>query len=137
VCQPGAQAAPEPAVWLTEKKSWLKASRWSDVLDTLRPWREPDDVADEAAPVRASVRHISNRTGALDYHCTLAAELPIGSGEIESAHRYIIQSRFKRAGHLEEMDFAALAKFLTPRRQPVARPAIRGEHGLAALGWRT
>jgi hypothetical protein len=91
-------AAPEPAGWLTEKKSWLKANRWSEVLDTLRPWREPDDVADAAAPVRACIRYLSNRTGALDYHRALAAELPIGSGEIESAHRYIIQSRLKRAG---------------------------------------
>jgi hypothetical protein len=91
-------AAPEPAAWLTEKKSWLKANRWSEVLDTLRPWREPDHVADEAAPVRACIRYISNRTSALDYHHALAAELPIGSGEIESAHRYIIQTRLKRAG---------------------------------------
>ena len=26
------------------------------------------------------------------------AELPIGSGEVESAHRYVIQDRLKRAG---------------------------------------
>lgn len=91
-------AAPEPAAWLTEKKTWLKANRWSEVLDTLRPSVEPDDVADETAPVRACVRYLSNRTDSLDYQGALAAELPIGSGEIESAHRYIIQSRLKRAG---------------------------------------
>ena len=91
-------AAPDPATWLTEKKAWLKANRWSEVLDTLRPSVEPDDVADEAAPVRACVRYLSNRTGSLDYQGALAADLPIGSGEIESAHRYIIQSRLKRAG---------------------------------------
>ena len=51
-----------------------------------------------AAPVRACVRYLSNRTGSLDYQGALAGELPIGSGEIESAHRYIIQSRLKRAG---------------------------------------
>ena len=43
-------AAPEPRAWLTEKQAWLKANRWSDVLDTLRPSVEPDDVADDAAP---------------------------------------------------------------------------------------
>jgi hypothetical protein len=91
-------AAPAPAAWLTEKKTWLKANRWADVLDALRPAVEPADVADEAAPVRACVRYLSNRTGSLDYASALAAELPIGSGEIESAHRYIIQSRLKRAG---------------------------------------
>lgn len=82
-------AALDPATWLTEKKTWLKTNRWADVLDTLRPAGEPDGVADEAAPVHACVRYLSNRTGSLDYQGALAAELPIGSGEIESAHRYI------------------------------------------------
>jgi Uncharacterised protein family (UPF0236) len=91
-------AAPAPAAWLTEKKTWLKANRRADVLDALRPAVELADVADEAAPVRACVRYLANRTGSLDYQGALAADLPIGSGEIESAHRYIIQSRLKRAG---------------------------------------
>jgi hypothetical protein len=86
------------AAWMTEKKLWLKANRWDEVLTALRPAVEPDTVADEAAPVRACVRYLSNRTRYLDYHGALAAELPIGSGEIESAHRYILQSRLKRAG---------------------------------------
>ena len=91
-------AAPEPASWMAEKKTWLTANRWADVLDTLRLSVEPDDVADEAAPVRACVRYLANRTDPLDYQGALAAELPIGSGEIESAHRYIMHSRLKRAG---------------------------------------
>jgi len=91
-------AADAPAAWMREKKTWLKANRWSEVLDTLRPSVEPDDVADEAAPVRACVRYLSNRTDHLDYQGALAAELPVGSGEIESAHRYILHSRLKRAG---------------------------------------
>ena len=60
-------AALDPAAWLSEKKTWLKANRWADVIDTLRPSVEPDDVADEAAPVRACARYLSNRTGSLDY----------------------------------------------------------------------
>jgi hypothetical protein len=34
----------------------------------------------------------------LDYQAALAQDLPIGSGEIESAHRYIIQQRLKLTG---------------------------------------
>ena len=34
----------------------------------------------------------------LDYQEALAAGLPIGSGEIESGHRYVIQARLKIAG---------------------------------------
>ena len=34
----------------------------------------------------------------LDYKGALAAGLPIGSGEIESGHRYVFQNRLKIAG---------------------------------------
>jgi len=36
--------------------------------------------------------------GFVRYREALANELPIGSGEIESAHRYIAQQRSKRPG---------------------------------------
>jgi hypothetical protein len=75
-----------------------------EVLDTFRPSVEPESVADKDAPVRACARYISNRTDFLDYQGALAAGLPIGLGEIESAHRYIIQSRLKRAGAWWTMD---------------------------------
>ena len=68
------------------------------MLDTLRPCVEPDHLADKDAPVRACYRYISNRPDFLDYQGALAAGLPIGSGEIESAHRYVIQNRLKRSG---------------------------------------
>ena len=44
------------------------------------------------------MRYLSNRPEHLNYHAAVAAELPIGSGAIESAHRYVLQSRLKRAG---------------------------------------
>ncbi len=43
-------------------------------------------------------RYLRNRPGQFDYSRALAAELPIGSGKIESAHRYIIQERLKIPG---------------------------------------
>ena len=91
-------AGPNKAAWMAEQKTWLKANRWREVLDRLRPYVEPDAVAADDAPVRACVRYLSNRTACWDYQGALAAGLPIGSGEIESAHRYIVQSRLKRAG---------------------------------------
>ena len=36
--------------------------------------------------------------GQLDYQSALARDLPIGSGEIESAHRHVVQQRLKRPG---------------------------------------
>src|ERR1700739_1379712 len=40
----------------------------------------------------------------LDYKGALAAGLPTGSGEIESAHRYVFQSRLKIAGAWWKME---------------------------------
>lgn len=49
-------------------------------------------------PCVSNARYIHNRLEQLDYKGAMAAELPIGSGEIESAHRYVIQQRLKRSG---------------------------------------
>ena len=84
--------------WMEEKKTWLKDNRWADVLESLRPFLESEEVPGKDSPVRACYRYIANRTNFLDYQGALAAGLPIGSGEIESAHRYVIQSRLKIAG---------------------------------------
>lgn len=84
--------------WMEEKKNWLKDNRWPDVLESLRPFLEHASVPDRDAPVRACYRYIANRPNFLDYKGALAAGLPIGSGEIESAHRYVIQIRLKIAG---------------------------------------
>lgn len=91
-------AGQNPGAWMEENKNWLKDNRWPEVLEALRPFLEPESVPDPQAPVRACHRYISNRTNFLDYKGALAAGLPIGSGEIESAHRYVIQIRIKIAG---------------------------------------
>ncbi len=39
-----------------------------------------------------------NRLEQLDYQGAIKEDLPIGSGEIESAHRYVIQERLDLAG---------------------------------------
>lgn len=48
--------------------------------------------------MRACYRYIKNRPEQLDYKAAQDNGLPIGSGEIESAHRYVIQKRLKLAG---------------------------------------
>ena len=99
VAQAGEVVAGEgKEAWIEEKKNWLKDNRWADVLTSLQPDLEGENVLDKDAPVRACYRYISNRPKFLDYKSALAAGLPIGSGEIESAHRYVIQIRLKIAG---------------------------------------
>jgi hypothetical protein len=91
-------AGKDQAGWVEEKKDWLQDNRWPDVLEALRPSLEPAHIPDPDAAVRACFRYISNHSNFLDYKGALAAGLPIGSGEIESAHRYVFQNRLKIAG---------------------------------------
>ena len=76
----------------------LKSNRVSTVLAALLPYCEPPEVPDEQASVRRCHRYLSNRRHQLDYVGAIRDGLPIGSGEIESSHRYIAQQRLKRPG---------------------------------------
>ncbi|MEM1370468.1 MAG: ISKra4 family transposase [Cyanobacteria bacterium P01_H01_bin.15] len=91
-------APDDPNQWLSIQKSRLKANQVALVLAELEPFLEADSVADPQAPVRCAYRYMSNRPDHLDYQGAINAELPIGSGEIESAHRYVILDRLDIAG---------------------------------------
>lgn len=83
---------------MEQQKQRLKENQTDAVLDSLRPFLEDDTVADTDAPVRACYRYMINRPGQFDYQTALQTGLPMGLGEIESAHRYIMQARLKIAG---------------------------------------
>lgn len=85
-------------VWMDEQKTRLKTQKADELLAILQQHVEAPQVDDANAPVRQCHRYLSNRRDQLHYQRTLAQELPIGSGEIESAHRYIAQQRLKRPG---------------------------------------
>jgi len=84
--------------WIEMQKTALKSGRLDAVLGALAAHCEGPAVEDEQAPVRCCHRYLSGRRGQLDYARALAHGLPIGSGEIESAHRYVAQQRLKRPG---------------------------------------
>jgi len=93
--------APDAAAvksWMETQKDALKTGRVEAVLEALDPHREAPDVSDDQAPVRACHRYLGARKGQLNYRQALAEGLPIGSGEIESAHRYVAQKRLKLPG---------------------------------------
>jgi hypothetical protein len=93
------RCAPDtPAQWLARQQACLKQSDVAAVLATLAPYLEGPEVTDKAAPVRCGSRYLTNRPGQFEYQQALVAGLPIGSGEIESAHRYVLQHRLKLAG---------------------------------------
>jgi hypothetical protein len=93
--------APDAAAgiaWMETQKEALKTGRTGEVLRALAPHREADDVSDDQAPVRVCHRYLAAREDQLKYREALAEGLPIGSGEIESAHRYVAQKRLKLPG---------------------------------------
>lgn len=84
--------------WYETQKAQMKAGACAEVLEALATHLESPEVEDKDAPVRACHRYIHNRAGQFDYPGALSKRLPIGSGQIESAHRYVIQERMKIPG---------------------------------------
>ena len=99
ICSPG-----DEKTWAKEQKELLKKNEWKKVLVNLLPYIEPNTVADLNAPVRACHRYLSNRDDQLNYKDAIEKGLPIGSGEIESAHKYVIQKRLKVSGGWWKID---------------------------------
>jgi hypothetical protein len=96
-----AAIAPDPGArdaWMETQKEALKDGRLDAVLRALAGHCEPAEADDEHAPVRTCHRYLGARASQLNYRRALAEGLPIGSGEIESAHRYVAQQRLKRPG---------------------------------------
>ncbi len=104
VCEYPEAAAPacsgkgEKNSWISRQKKFLKDGCAEKVTETLRPRLESEETEDRNAPVRRCLRYLSSRPGQFDYSEARKRGLPIGSGEIESAHRYVIQERLKIAG---------------------------------------
>lgn len=88
----------EPEKWRRRQQERLKSNRVEKVLDELTGHLEEEEEEESQAPVRGCWRYLSNRLANLDYQGAIAAGLPIGSGEIESGNRSVIQARLKRSG---------------------------------------
>ena len=84
--------------WMEAQKDALKTGRAGEVLNALGPHLEALDLDDDQAPVRGCHRYLAARATQLKYREALAEGLPIGSGELESAHRYVAQKRLKLPG---------------------------------------
>lgn len=91
VCAPD-----ENKVWMNKQKKRLKENCFEEVLMDLKAHIESNK--NQETPVKDCYRYIDNRRNQLNYKDAIRNKLPIGSGEIESAHRYVIQKRLKIAG---------------------------------------
>ena len=90
-------AGPRKAArWLQKQKSRLMTGQAGKILRTLEPHREVAGATE--SPVEDASRYIRQRRQHLHYAQARKANLPIGSGEVESGHRHVIQHRLKLAG---------------------------------------
>lgn len=84
--------------WRRRQQERLKRNQVGKVLAELTEHLEEEEEEEGQAPVRGCWRYLSNRLANLDYQKAIEAGLPIGSGEIESGNRSVIQARLKRSG---------------------------------------
>jgi hypothetical protein len=91
-------AGPKAKAWIDKQQSRLKENRVAQVIEALLPHIEEAEVSEAEAPVRVCHRYLTNHREQLKYREAIAAGLPIGSGEVEGGHRYVVQERLKKAG---------------------------------------
>lgn len=84
--------------WLGQQQERMKQNQSAEVLSELAAHREAESVEEVNAPVRRCERYIGSRLDYLDYAGAIERGLPIGSGEIESGNRSVLQARLKISG---------------------------------------
>lgn len=87
--------------WLGVQQQRMKANEVETVLGALQSHQaqSPAPIGEPALdPVQACRQYLENRLSYFDYAGAIKAGLPIGSGEVESAHRSVIQARLKLSG---------------------------------------
>ena len=88
----------KPRQWLKTQQRRLRSEKLSKMLEDLEEHLEAPGVPEKEAPVRQCYRYLTNRRENLNYSQAEAQGLPIGSGQIESGHKHVLQARLKQAG---------------------------------------
>lgn len=83
--------------WLEKRQEEIKEGRLEEVIALLKGHKKELEEG-KTEKIRKCLRYIENRPGQFKYKEALAADLPIGSGEIESGNRSVVQKRLKLAG---------------------------------------
>ena len=84
--------------WVNRQQEKMKDNRVSEVIRSLREAAESREKEGKESAVRICERYMSNHEQYFDYKGALEKGLPIGSGEVEGGHRWVIQKRLKLSG---------------------------------------
>lgn len=82
--------------WRRRQQGRLLDNQSQKVLRSMEPHQEMATATE--TPVRDACRYLKERQNHLDYAAARHHKLPIGSGQIESGHRHVIQQRLKLSG---------------------------------------
>lgn len=85
------------AEWLEKQQQRMKKNKAREVLEELKACKHHFTGEDEDA-VEACRRYMERRLEYFDYAGAIKEGLPIGTGEVESGHRSVIQPRLKIPG---------------------------------------
>lgn len=102
----------KPSKWLHAQQHLLKCGKYQSVLNNMSNYAHEH----EGSATSKCYNYLKKRTHQLHYDEAIRNDLPIGSGEIESAHRYIIQNRIKITGAWWSIDNAESMTNLTIHR---------------------
>ena len=94
----GEIAGEKKGEWLKEQQEKMKQNRVSEVIELLRKASESKKKEESESAVRVCQRYLWNHEQYFDYKRALEEGLPIGSGEVEGGHRWVIQKRLKLSG---------------------------------------
>ncbi len=104
-----------PEEWQAERKKMMKSGESGKVFHELKTKLSEIEISDDNGLVKC-VRYMEKRLPYMGYATAREKELPIGSGEIESSHRHVVQKRLKIAGAWWKTDNAnAMLQLRTAR----------------------
>jgi len=97
VCEYLAAAFPEADAYKLNKRRLIE-ERIEPIVRDLREIAAKEDPQESELPATNALRYLENRYDSLFYAHCIKEGLPIGSGMIESGHRYVLQARLKLPG---------------------------------------
>jgi hypothetical protein len=84
--------------WLKQQQEKMKENRVGEVIEVLKEALTGRKKGESDSAVRVCERYLSNHETYFDYQSAIERGLPIGSGEVEGGHRWVIQKRLKLSG---------------------------------------
>lgn len=96
--------------WLEKQKENLRQSKIETVIKMLKNLKQErlpsTPEKEERGAIEIAIRYLEERKGQFEYKTAIEKNLPIGSGEVESGHRHILQKRLKIPGAWWRLEIA-------------------------------